>query len=143
MLDMEKIRTWLLSWPGWEAGAKLHVDYLDTVPGNCALFPGGMEEVSRKSDLLGNTRVHCRCKFILYRVTDRKENGQTDALWLHNLTQWVQQQSIAGLAPTFGEEPASETIRTEKGRLTKSRQPGNGMYAVEFTVEFIKIYEVI
>ena len=143
MPDIEKMRQWLQSWPGWDKEAKLYVNYVDTVPGNCALFPGGVEEVNRKSDLLGNTRVHCRYSFTLYRVMDRKEDAIEEEIWLQALQQWVQQQSAEGKAPILGDEPGTESMRAEKGRLAKTRQPGNAMFAVEFTAEFIKNYEVI
>ena len=140
-MELERITAWLQSWPGWKTGEKLYVNYTDSISGNCGLFPAGTEEVRRKTDVLGNVTVLLRSRFTLYRVTG-EEDTQANACWVQQLESWVQQQSIRGLAPTFGDDPKCSLIRAEKGRLCKARQTGNTMYAVDITAEFIKIYEV-
>jgi hypothetical protein len=141
-MELQKIISWLKSWPGWQEGAKLYVDYTDTVPGNCGLFPIGTEEVSRKADVLGNLTAVYRFRFVLYRVVEHTDDGAQSAQWAQDLQEWVRQQNSLGLAPVLGDDPARENILAEKGRLYKTRQPGNRMYAVDFTAEFIKFYEV-
>lgn len=141
-MELQKIISWLKSWPGWQEEARLYVDYTDTVPGNCGLFPVGTEEVSRRTDVQGNLTVGYRFRFTLYRVAEHDDEGLQSAQWAQDLQEWVRQQSTQGLAPVLGDDPAREQIRAEKGRLHKIRQPGNKMYAVDFTAEFIKFYEV-
>ena len=138
MTDLELIRQWVRSYPEWEEGEELHIDYTEAVPCNGGLFPIGLEEVSRREDLLGNVTVQCRYRFNLYRVTAGQ--GPENAQWLMRFQQWVQQQSAAGLAPRFGDVPQKEWIRAEKGKLQESSQAGTGMYAVTLTAEFVKKY---
>ena len=94
----------------------------------------------RREDLLGNVTVGYRCRFALYRVTAGGcENGE-NAQWLLEFQRWVQAQSAAGLAPTFGDDPARERIRAEKGRLYQASQPGTGTYTVTLTADYVKHY---
>ena len=39
MTDLEKVKNWLLTFPQWEEGGQLYVDYTDAVPGNAGLYP--------------------------------------------------------------------------------------------------------
>lgn len=140
MTDLEKVQAWLLTYPQWEEGKLLYVDYTDAVPGNTGLYPGGLEEVSRKSDVLGNVTVQNRYHFALYRVVTAAEDNAANAQWLMEFQKWVQGQSAAGLAPQFGDEPARERIRAEKGKLKEVSQTGTGTYVVTLTAEFVKYY---
>lgn len=140
MTDLEKLRQWLLTYPKWDAGGLLYIDYTDGVPGNSGLYPAGLEEVSRREDVLGNVTVGCRYHFALYRVTTGQADNRDNAQWLLDFQSWVRAQSQAGLAPTFGDEPAREQIRAEKGRLHKASQTGTGTYTVTLTADFVKHY---
>ena len=140
MTDLEKVRQWLLGYPAWEEGKLLYIDYTDAVPGNAGLYPNGLEEVSRKTDVLGNVTVQNRYHFALYRVVDGQEDNTENAAWLMAFQKWVQSQSAAGLAPQFGDEPARERIRAEKGKLKEASQTGTGTYVVTLTAEFTNYY---
>ena len=140
MDELEKVRRWVQTFPQWEE--QLHIDYTGAVPGNAGLFPVGMEEVGRREDVLGNVTVSCRCRFSLYRVTTGQGDNTHNAQWLLDFQNWIQAQSAAHLAPAFGDEPAREQIRAEKGRLKNASQTGTGIYAVELTAEFVKKYNV-
>lgn len=140
MDDLEKLRQWVQTFPQWEEGNLLYCDYTGAVPGNTGLFPLGMEELYRKTDILGNTTARCRYRFSLYRVTTGQEDNAVNAAWLMAFQRWVQSQSAQGLAPAFGDEPARERIRAEKGRLKETSQTGTGLYTVELIAEFVKIY---
>ena len=61
-----------------------------------------------------------------------------DAAWLLAFQNWVLQQSMAGLAPMFGDVPTAERIRAEKGKLRETSQAGCGVYAVTLTAEFVR-----
>ena len=137
---IERVRQWVQTFPQWEAGQLLYIDYTGAVPGNAGLFPLGLEERDRKEDVLGNVTVSCRYQFALYRVASGQEDNAANAAWLLEFQDWVRQQSIQGLAPTFGDEPARERIRAEKGRLKDGSQTGTGIYAVQLTAEFVKKY---
>lgn len=143
MQNLDAVCQWLKSWPAWEPEARLYINQTDMIPGNCGLFPGGQEEIGRKEDVLGNVHIRYRCRFTLYRVTGRDGDSMADALWAQQLQAWVREQQRLGLTPVFGDVPREESIRAEKGRLVKVRQPANRLYAVEFTAEFTKNYEVI
>lgn len=135
---IEKIRTFLLSYPGWEAGKLLFIDDTDGVPGNGGLFPQGLQVLSSRQDILGNKEVDCRLIFTLYRASAETE---ADAPWLLAFQSWVESQSALGLTPQFGDVPQKERLRAEKGKL-QDRHSTGGLYAVTLTAEFTKIYEV-
>ena len=139
MTDLEKLRQWLLTYPKWGQG-RLQVEYTDALPGNLGLFPTGLQEVSRRQDVLGNITVKNRYHFVLYRVAARQENNEENALWLLEFQNWVQAQSAGGLAPHFGDEPSSERLWAENGKLKEASQTGTGIYAVALTAEFVKYY---
>lgn len=141
MTDLEKVRQWVLSYPGWGEETWLYTDYTDAVPGNGGLYPMGLEEISRREDVLGNVTVQCRYRYSLYRVTAGQADKTDQAKWLLEFQQWVQQQSAAGVAPRFGDVPEKERIRAEKGKLHQVSQTGTGIYGVTLTAEFVKCYE--
>ncbi|MBQ3000390.1 MAG: hypothetical protein IJD63_01435 [Oscillospiraceae bacterium] len=133
--ELEKMRAFLRSYSYWEAGRLLYIDKCDG--GEDGLFPEGVEVLSRKTDVLGNTRVHYRLRFMLYRSGTEREG---DGAWLLDFQKWLAEMSIRGKAPQFGDVPGEERLRAEKGKLEKSR--GNGsLYAVTLTAEFTKIYQ--
>ena len=134
---LEKMKLWLQSFPGWEDG--LQIDYADGVPGSCGLYPRGMTEISRREDVLGNVAARCRCNFLLRRSACP---GEENARWLLELQSWVMEQNRLGLTPKLGDEPNREQIRAYEGRLDKSFQTGTGLYTVQFSAEFTKLYEV-
>lgn len=121
-----------MNFPGW-GEAMLYVDYTDAEPGNMGLFSGGLEELERKTDILGNVTVRNRCSFTLRRVSAGQQSNETDAVWLLDFQNWVQQQSVQGLAP----QPGQQTRwRAEKGRLRDASQTGTGVYTVNLSVEY-------
>lgn len=140
MTALEKMTTWLQTFPLWQEES-LSVDYVDALPGNAGLYPEGLEQVSRREDVLGNVTVENRLHFVLYRVTAGQQDNRENSLWLLELQSWVQQQSAAGLVPSFGDVPHRERISAQKGKLKSASQTGTGKYTVNLTVEFTKQYE--
>ena len=56
--------------------------------------------------------------------------------------EWVQEQSILGLAPTFGNtDTKQESIQAQNGMLYESGE-GIATYMVQLSVTFKKRYEV-
>lgn len=137
MEQLEVLCQWLRTFPAW-GDAALHIDSLPAQPENAGVYPQGVEVLERKEDLLGNVRLHCRQRFELHRTVTP---GQDNARWLEAFQQWVQQQSALALAPRFGDDPAAEHIRGEKGRLKEITAAGTAVYAVTITAEFVKQYE--
>ena len=140
MNALEKVRQWVQTFPKWEEGQLLYIDYTAAVPGNTGLYPMGMKVLGSQEDILGGVTVRCCYQFALYRVVSGQEDRDADAEWLLAFQEWVQQQSVLGYAPTFGDVPGQETIRAEKGRLKEGSQAGTGIYCVELTAEFVKKY---
>ena len=84
--------------------------------------------------MLGNLQIVCRYRFDLYRRTA----GENNAQWLLDFQDWVQQQSVDGQAPYFGDVPAEERLRAEKGTLKEGGQAST--YLVTLTAEFVRTY---
>ena len=137
MNDLEKLRQWLLTFPMWDGGGYLFVDFTDNLPGSMGLYPAGLEICSKEADVAGNVTLRCRYNFALYRVGGVSGEGQ-DALWLLQLQKWVMEQSVLGLAPVFGDEPAAERITAQKGKLKEPAKDGCGVYSVILTAEFVR-----
>ena len=55
MTALEKMRGFVASYPGADILSEFRIDYTDQIPSNGGLFPSGLVEISRKTDLLGNT----------------------------------------------------------------------------------------
>lgn len=136
MKDLEKMQTWLQTYPGWED--TLQVDFLEAVPGNAGLFPQGLEIRARQADVLGNQQVSCRYRFTLYRQKPGQEDSAAAAQWLLDFQAWVQQQSVAGLAPRFGDLPEQELMQAQKGTLHQSGQ--TKVYTVTLIADFVRQY---
>lgn len=133
MTALEKMKAWLQTFPLWQG--ELQVDVSGAMPGEQGLFPQGIQEISRKTDVSGNVTAINRLRFLLYRMAPL---GQEEhSLWLLKLQDWIQRQSGEGLAPQFGDDPQRERIRAEKGRLLSAPQSGTGRYAVEITADYI------
>ena len=128
---------WLKTYSGWSDG--LQVNFTGAMTGNAGLFPQGVEELSRRQDVLGNITTRNRLSFSIIRVTDM--NGEKQAAWLLDFQNWVQQQSAAGNAPVFGDVPRQERLWAEQGKLKSVSQTGTARYEVRLVAEFTKIYE--
>ena len=138
-MDMlEKLRAFVLSYPRWEEGKLLFMDYTDGIPGNGGLFPEGITQISFREDILGNRMADMRLTVCLYRCGAEEEG---DALWLMDFQNWVAEQSAMGKIPVFGDVPHRERLYAQKGKLTQRRSSGN-LYSVTLTAEFTKKYEV-
>lgn len=86
---LEKLRQFLTDFPGLQ---ELSADFTQDGPDCSGLFPAGLTEVDRHTDLLGNTRVTYQCLFTLYK---RLEPGQDSAQWLLDFQNWLTERSDA------------------------------------------------
>ena len=144
MSDLERIRKWVASYPGAERMRDLKVDYFSQNPDNGSIDPSGVVEVSRSEDIIGNVTVENQYNFAMYFVFLKDpgdDQGATDnATWLMDFQRWVQEQSIRRLVPTFGDEPAQETVKAQNGALYAADEEGSAIYTVQLSVKFIKKY---
>lgn len=147
MTDLEKIRNWIATFPGHDILKEFHVDYTDQIPCNGGMFPAGLVEVSRRTDILGNTVAKNQFNFGLYYVFLKDpgdgESATVNADWIMDFQQWVQEQSICGVAPVFGDDHRSERIRAQNGVLYAADEEGTATYMVQLSVEFTKQYHAV
>ena len=146
MTALEKIRGFIRQYPGADIFRDFHVDYTDQIPMNGGVFPSGLTEVSRSRDILGNVTIVNQYNFGLYYVFEKSPGDDAGAAenadWVMDFQEWVQEQSVSGAAPIFGDDPKGETITAQNGVLYGADKEGTAMYMVQLTVTFIKKYEV-
>ena len=146
MTDLEKIKRWLGTYPGYDILSRFRVDYTDQVPANAGIFPGGLVEIERREDLLGNVTVSNQYNFALYYVlakADDDDAGATEnADWIMDFQRWVQNQSVRRLAPRFGNTDTRESIQAQNGVLYEQEDEGVAVYMVQLSVQFETFYEV-
>lgn len=146
MTALEKIRTFIKAYPGADIFRQFHVDYTDQIPFNGGVFPSGLVEIERRKDILGNVTVRNQYNFGLYYVFEKDPGDDTGAAenagWVMDFQEWVQAQSVMGLAPIFGDFPNDEKITAQNGVLYGADKEGTAMYMVQLSVQFIKFYEV-
>ena len=144
MTALDKLRTWLATYGGYDILSGFHVDYTDKTPANGGVFPNGLVEVSRSKDILGNTTVVNQYNFGIYCVFTKPPGGDSEATfnadWVSDFQEWVQEQSITGVAPAFGDEPKTEKISAQNGMLYYADDEGTGTYMVQLSVQFKKFY---
>ena len=114
MTAIEIISNFIKSYPGSDIFQKFHVDYTDNIPFNGGVFPSGLVEISRKKDILGNAYVTNQYNFGIYCIFEKSQGDDVGAAenadWVMDFQEWVQKQSILGIAPTFGDVPGKEKI---------------------------------
>ncbi len=144
MTELEKITDFVKSYPGADILRDFQIDYTDQIPANGGMFPSGLVEISRKTDLFGNTTVSNQYNFGLYYVFEKAPGdgagAAVNAGWLMDFQKWVQERSALGEAPTFGDMPRQERIMAQNGVLYEARDEGLATYMVQLSVQFIKYF---
>lgn len=145
--DLQRLRDWLATYPGYDILGNWQVDYTDQVAGGGGVYPHGLVEISRSEDILGNVTVRDQYNFGLYVALPKAPGddvgAEINADWLMDFQRWVQRQSVAGLAPRFGDDPRSETIKANSGALYDTDAEGMAIYMAVLSAEFTTKYEVI
>ena len=143
---LEKIKTWLATYPRYNILDKFQVDYTDQIPANGGVFPSGLEEITRVTDIFGNVIVENQYNFGLYYVFAKAPNDDAGATinadWIMEFQVWAQAQSVTGAAPVFGDIPRNERILAQNGVLYDATDEGLATYMVQLSVRFKKKYEV-
>ena len=146
MTPLEKLRTWLMTYEGFDILDKFQVDFTDQVPANGGVFPSGLEEIARRNDIFGNVTVENQYNFGLYYVFEKAPGDDAGATvnadWIMDFQEWVQAQSISGAAPVFGDIPRDERIIAQNGVLYDATEEGLATYMVQLSVRFKKKIEV-
>ena len=131
MEQINAIKNLLQAFPLWGEQV-LTVDVKGAQPDTCALFPLGLQVLSQKEDVLGNTVRRLRQTFLLRRVACI---GESAAAWLMQLQAWLLTQPLNHLEPVFG---SSLRLWAQGGHLTGGKQPGTGIYEVKIFAEYEK-----
>lgn len=146
MTPLEKLKKWLGTYPGYDILSAFQVDYTDQVPNNGGVYPSGLVEINRRSDIVGNVTVVNQYNFGLYYVFEKAPGDDTGATinadWIMDFQEWVQEQSATKRAPIFGDVPSSEKIIAQNGILYETDEEGTATYMVQLSVEFVRKYEV-
>lgn len=144
MTALEIIKNWLTVYPDFDLLGQFHVDYVDRVPANGGIFPAGLVELARTTDIMGNVTVSNQYNFSLYCCFEKAPMDEIGALinadWLMAFQQWIQEQSVTGQAPVFGDAPQKEIITAQNGVLYAADEEGTATYMVQLSVKFQKKY---
>lgn len=142
MTPIETIKNWIATYPGHNILSEFSVDYTDQIPANGGIFPAGLTEVSRTQDVTGDTLVQNQYNFGLYYVFEKSpgddEGAEVNADWIMDFQQWVQEQSITGNCPEFGERTTE--IKAQNGSMYDANAEGLATYMVQLSVSFEKTY---
>ena len=145
MTALEKMRHFVESYPGADSFQGYKVDYTDQIPSNGAIFPSGLVEIQRKTDILGNVTVTNQYNFGLYCVFVKPSGDDVAATvnadWVMGFQEWVQEQSIIGQAPVFGDVPKLERIMAQNGVLYDADDEGTAVYSVQISAQFTRIFK--
>ena len=146
MSELERVREWVSSYPGANRVGQLLIDYAAPNPDNGSIDPTGMVEISRREDILGNITVENQYNFSLYFVFCKSPGddigASKNAEWLMDFQRWVREQSLCKKAPTFGDDPHSETASAQNGSIYAAEEEGTAVYMVQLSFNFIKKFEV-
>lgn len=144
MTALQKIREWIKTFPQYADLREFSVDFTSAAPGNGGIMPGGLTEISRRKDVWGNVTVTNQYNFTLWFVFEKAQEddagSEKNAQFLMDFQNWVQAQSATGFAPTFGDEPRTESMTAQNGALYGTDAEGTALYTVQLTAEFIKRY---
>lgn len=144
MTPLDQMRAWIATFPGFDFLANgFHVDYTDQIPANNGVLPSGLVEIERKRDILGRTSALNQYHFGLYRALGSAYAlGTTPGVdRVPEFRAWVQEQSVRGLTPRFGDEPGQEKMTAQDGALYNTNE-GAAIYLVRLSAQHKKNYEV-
>lgn len=135
-----KMREFIASFPDYDILSQLTIDFTDHVPDCAGLFPSGLVELRRTTDIVGDISVTNQYNFALYtnltKSPDEDTGATVNAEWLISFQEWVQEQSALHLAPTFGDEPNRERITAQNGAIYSTDDEGAAIYAIQISITF-------
>lgn len=145
MTKLEKIRQIIQEFPGYDILKEFRVDYTDQVPANAGIFPAGLVELERRTDILGSTEVTNQLNFALYVVLNKADGDDElatiNADWIMDFSEYIQERSIRKDYEPFGDDIQKETITATDGHLYQATDEGLGIYAVEIAVQYMRKFD--
>lgn len=129
---LQQVKTWLAAFPLWE-NTRLWVDKTDYLPNSAGLICQGLEQVSQKTDILGDVTGQTRCRFTLHWVVSDKADPQDMAQKLLELQNWVLAQSAAGTAPRLG---AHTQWLAQAGKREELTHAMTAVYTVDIIAQY-------
>lgn len=144
MTHLEMIKNWIATYPDYNILSEFSVDYTDQIPNNGGIFPAGLSEVSRRTDILGNTTVNNQENFGIYVIFEKSPGdavaAEANQDWIAGFQHWVQEQSATGQAPIFGDVPYTERVTASSGALYAASDEGIATYMVQLSINYTKRY---
>lgn len=144
MTDLERVKEWLATFPGHDILTDMHVDYTDHIPDNGGVFPAGLVELRKRTDVLGNVTLYNQRNFAIYYVLEKSPGDDVGALinasWVEDFQDWVQEQAARGLVPKLGDRTTAASA--QNGILYDADAEGVATYAVQLSITFQKEIEV-
>ena len=145
MTALEKLKEFIERYDEYDILRDFSVDYIDRMPSSGAVYPAGLVELSRSTDIVGNVTVNNQYNFSIYYCFEKAEKDDVGAAinadWVAGFQEWVQEQSATGKAPAFGDVPHEEKISAQNGVLFEADE-GTAIYMVQLSVTYTKKYEV-
>ena len=132
--DLERLRTWLATYPGYDILHNMLVDYINEIPGAASLMPAGLTEISRTEDILGNVTVRNQYNFGLYLALEKSPGD--DIASAYNAG-WVLRASPAPPPPSATSMCAGRPSRPRTARCwTPARRAWRCMWC-SFRLNFL------
>lgn len=107
------------------------------------LMPVGQSTISREEDIMGNIVAHKQYNFSLYAQNFTVEDViRIETIgFLDRFSEWIEEESVKGNAPVFGDNPDIEEITAQNGMLYQLYENGeSGRYQLQISVTFDKYY---
>lgn len=152
MTDLEKIHTWLSTFPGTGElpgmPYEFTIDFVAEDPQKAGLHSNGRQEISRTTYLGGNTLVtkqyNLNFEAVLEKDAVSDDIAKRNAEWVLAFQDWVEEQSMTkpeGYPYLGNVDERSEIIRAQNGMYAQRVSDGAGMYIAPITVRFKKYYK--
>ncbi|MBQ7957214.1 MAG: hypothetical protein IJ279_04170 [Clostridia bacterium] len=140
--SIEKMRDFILTCPFLEDFTKgILIDWHSQ--NKFGLMPAGQTTIRRVEDIMGGVIAYKQYNFSLYAnnfTIDDVIRIETIG-FLDRFTEWIEEQSVLGLAPQFGDNPSEEEITAQNGMLFQLYDDGQtGRYQLQIAVTFEKHY---
>lgn len=124
---------------------RLRVEDAGPAPGTGGLWPQGVTVRQRRADLLGGVTLRCRADFTLRLCLPLPPGDSAQALAnagrLLALQGWVAARSAAHTLPALGDDPPTETLQADNGRLERADAGGTACYTLRLRAEYTEYYK--
>ena len=140
---MERMQTWLESWPGWQGEPLAAQNITATHP--AALRFANRTLKARHTDVLGGVRLReARIFWLDWRLPQNGRNPQGAASQVQRvqeLADWITRQEVFGKIPPLDLGVCWQQVRAENGRQVEESREGWAIYRLIITVEQERVFE--